>query len=88
MYKDDQAAYLIFQFNTIARLDDVEQFQFESLIANMIFSYGLKSKVRWRKNDLDKREIINHIYFIILALSLHLEHLFEHTSYSEFQNKE
>ena len=39
-----RAPHFVFQFHTIARLDDVEHFQCEDLTANMEYLYTLKQR--------------------------------------------
>ena len=75
-------ACFLFQFHMISRLDNVEHFKCEDLIANMEYPYTPKSKMRWNKNVLGERENLDQIiigpmdsnFCIILALALHLEH--------------
>ena len=65
----------------IAILDGVEHFKCEDLTAYIEFPYTLKSKMRWSKNVLEKRESPDQIIIgsmdsnvcVILALA-HLEH--------------
>ena len=66
----------------IARLDDVEYFKCEDLIANMEFPYTPKSTMRWSINVLEEKESPDQIivgsmdsnFYVILALALHLDH--------------
>ena len=75
------AAYFIFQFHMIARVDDVMHFKFDDLTPNLEFNFALKSKMCWSKNLLDERSTTDQIilgaadkdFCTLLALAIHLE---------------
>ena len=76
------AAYFIFQFHMIECLDDVFCFQRVDLTPNLEFPFTFKSKMRWSKNMLEKRDAHDQIilgamdlaYCSILAIAIHLVH--------------
>ena len=76
------AAYFIFQFHMIARVDDVMHFKQEDLTPNLEFDFTLKSKMSWSKNILSEDRTSDQIvmgagntdFCTILALAVHLEH--------------
>ena len=76
------AAYFLFQFHIMARLDDVGNFKSEDIMVNLEYPYTLKSKMRWSKNVLEERESPDQIIHLsmepnfcaLLGLALHLEH--------------
>ena len=55
------AAYFIFQFHMIARMDDVHHFKKEDITPNIEFPFALKSKMRWSKNVLEERDAPDQI---------------------------
>ena len=55
------AAYFIFQFHMIARLENIYSFQRADLSQNLEFPFALKSKMRWCKNVLEERDAIDQI---------------------------
>jgi len=75
------AAYFIFQFHMIARVDDVMHFSQEDLTPNLEYDFTLKSKMKWSKNILDESRTSDQIvigaadptFCAILALAVHLE---------------
>ena len=75
------AAYFIFQFHMIARVDDVMHFKCNDLTPNLEFDFALKSKMCWSKNLLDERSTTDQIilgaadsdFCTLLALAIHLE---------------
>ena len=75
------AAYFIFQFHMIARVDDVMHFSQEDLTPNLEYDYTFKSKMKWSKNILDESRTSDQIvigaadpkFCAILALAVHLE---------------
>ena len=76
------AAYFLFQFHMMARLDDVENFKCEDIMVNLEHPFTLKSKMRWSKNVLEERKSPDQIiigsmdpnFCVLLGLALHLEH--------------
>ena len=82
MSKYTVAAYFIFQFHMIARLDDVMNFSVQDLTPNPDYPGTLKSKMCWSKNVLDERDSPDQIilgagdptFCPIVALAIHLDH--------------
>lgn len=80
-HKYNLAAYYIFQFHMVARVDDVMHFKCEDLTPHLDFDFALKSKMCWSKNLLDERSTSDQIvlgagdpsYCTLLALAIHLE---------------
>lgn len=80
-FKYSLAAYYIFQFHMVARVDDVMHFKCEDLTPHLDFDFALKSKMCWSKNVLDERATTDQIilgaadpgYCTLLALAIHLE---------------
>ena len=76
------AAYFLFQFHMVARLDDVANFKCEDIMVNMEFPFTLKSKMQWSKNVLEERKSpdqiimgsMDPIYCVLFGLALHFEH--------------
>ena len=76
------AAYFLFQFHIMARLDDVGNFKCDNIMVNLEYPYTLKSKMHWSKNVVEERESSNQIIIgsidpnlcVLLGLVLHLEH--------------
>ena len=72
----------LFQFHTIARLDDVMNFKIWDLMSKIEFLDIIKSKMRWSKNMLEERKSPNQIIFgtmdwiycVLVSLAIHLEH--------------
>ena len=75
------AAFFIFQFHMIARLDDVFRFRREDITRNIEFPFALKSKMRWSKNVLEERDAPDQIilgamdpsFCPLLAIAIHTE---------------
>ena len=75
------AAYFIFQFHMVARVDDVMHFKCDDLTPHLEFEFALKSKMCWSKNLLDERSTTDQIilgagdkdFCTLLALAIHLE---------------
>jgi len=75
------AAYFIFQFHMIARIDDVMNFAQEDLTPNLEYDFTLKSKMSWSKNITSEERANEQIilgaadpkFCTILALAVHLE---------------
>ena len=80
-HKYSLAAYYIFQFHMVARVDDVMHFKCEDLTPHLDFDFALKSKMCWSKNVLDERSTSDQIilgagdpdFCTLLALAIHLE---------------
>ena len=78
-------AYFYFQFHTLACLDDVAMFDHENLTLHSQFDFVLKSKMRWLKNVLEKRNDPDKIiigamdpdFCAILSLAIHFEYSLE-----------
>ena len=76
------AAYFMFQFHIMARLDDVGNFKCEDIIVNLEYPYKVNSKMRWSKNVLNERkspvqiisESMDPHFYVLLGLALQLEH--------------
>jgi len=76
------AAFFIFQYNMIGRVDDVANFKMEDLTPCVEYPFCLQSKMCWSKNVLDERDAPNQIllgaadpnFCVLLALAIHLEH--------------
>jgi hypothetical protein len=81
-HKYTLAAYFIFQYHLMARLDDVKNFKLEDLTPSLEYKYVLKSKMCWRKNVLEERDAPDQIllgamhkkFCALVALAGHLEH--------------
>ena len=75
------AAFFIFQFHMIARLDDVFRFRREDITRNIEFPFALKSKMKWSKNVLEERDApdqiilgaMDHSFCPLLAIAIHTE---------------
>ena len=75
------AAYFIFQFHMVARLDDIMNFKVEDVTPNPDYPGTLKSKMCWSKNVMEEREAPDQIilaaqdpnFCAILALAVHLD---------------
>ena len=75
------AAYFIFQFHMVARVDDVMHFKCNDLTPHLEYDFALKSKMCWSKNLLDERSTTDQIimgagdkdFCTLLALGIHLE---------------
>ena len=81
-HKYSLAAYYIFQFHMVARVDDnVMHFKCEDLTPHLDFDFALKSKMCWSKNVLDERSTSDQIilgagdptFCTLLSLAIHLE---------------
>ena len=76
------AAYYLFQFHMMARLDDVGNFNCEDIMVNLEHPYTLKSKMHWSKNVLKEHKSPDQIiigtmdpnFCVLLGQALHLEH--------------
>ena len=75
------AAYYLFQFHMIARVDDVMHFKCEDLTPHVEYDFAIKSKMCWSKNVLDERSTSDQIvlgagdpsFCTILGLAIHLQ---------------
>ena len=84
------AAYVIFQYSIIARVDDVMHFTHEDILPNLEYDFALKCKMCWNKNVLEERDAPDQIllaamdprFCSILALAVHLEHAFHYGTIS------
>jgi len=82
MQRYTAAAYFIFQFNLIARLDDVMHFRYQDLTPSLEHPFAIKSKMCWSKNVLEERDAPDQMlmgakdptFCVLLALGLHLVH--------------
>ena len=80
-HKYSLAAYYIFQFHMVARVDDVMHFKCDDLTPHLDFDFALKSKMCWSKNVLDERSTSDQIilgagdpsFCTLLSLGIHLE---------------
>ena len=78
------AAFFIFQYNMIGRVDDVARFPMEDLTPCPEFNFCLQSKMCWSKNVNEERDAPNQLlmgcdnpmYCILIAIAIHLEHGF------------
>ena len=76
------ASYFIFQYNLIARVDDVAKFQMADITPNLEYDFILQSKMGWSKNVTEERDAPDQVllgamdlhYCVILGLAIHLEH--------------
>jgi hypothetical protein len=81
-HKYTLAAYFIFQYNLMVRLDDVKNFKLEDLTPSLEYKYVLKSKTCWSKNVLEERDAPDQIllgamykkFCVLVTLAVHLEH--------------
>jgi hypothetical protein len=81
-HKYTLAAYFIFQYNLMARLDNVKNFKLEDLTPSLEYKYVLKSKMCRSKNVLEERDALDQILLgamhkklcVLVALAVHLEH--------------
>lgn len=55
------AAYYIFQFHMMARVDDVAMFQAVDLTPCPEFSFCLQAQMKWSKNVMEERDAPNQI---------------------------
>ena len=84
------AAYSLFQFHMMARLDYLENFKCEDIMLNLEYQSTTKYKIRRSKNLLKELKSPNQIilrsmdpnYCVLLVLVFH----FEHTSLTIHQN--
>ena len=75
------AAYFIFQYNIIGRIDDVAHMYLSNVKINVDYPYTLLVRVVWSKNINDERNAPDQIllgandptYCVLLALAIHLE---------------
>ena len=75
------AAYFLFQFHMMARLDDVGNFKCEDTMVNIKYPYTLTSKMCWSKNVLEEHKILDQIiigsmnpnFCKLLGLALYLK---------------
>ena len=80
-YKYTVTAFFIFQYNLIARLDDIANFSLNDLTPNIEFNFALNSKMCWSKNVMEERDSPEQIIFgardtsycAQLGLAIHLE---------------
>ena len=80
-HKYSLAAYYIFQFHMVARVDDVMNFKCEDLTPHLEFDFALKSKMCWSKNILNEQTTSDQIvlgaadpdFCTLLSLAVHLE---------------
>ena len=80
-HKYSLAAYYIFQFHMVARVDDVMHFKCDDLTPHLEFDFALKSKMCWSKNVLDKQSTSDQIilgagdpsFCTVLSWAIHLE---------------
>ena len=79
--KYSAAAYFIFQFHLIGRVNDIAKFSHDDLTPHTEYNFALKLKTCWSKNVLDERSASDQIVFAardprfctILALGIYLE---------------
>ena len=84
-YRHAIAAYFLFQYNMIARVDDVAHFMMADLTPSLDFDFALQSKMCWSKNVQEERDSPDQIllgandpkFCVLLALAIHLEHGFK-----------
>mmetsp|Transcript_14743 Transcript_14743/g.17443 ORF Transcript_14743/g.17443 Transcript_14743/m.17443 type:complete len:191 (-) Transcript_14743:467-1039(-) len=84
-YRFTVAAFFIFQYNVIARLDDIANFSIPDLTPNTEFNFALNSKMCWSKNVLEERDSPEQIIFgardpnycAQLGLAIHLDTVIE-----------
>ena len=62
-YKYTVTAFFIFQYNLIARLDDIANFSLNDLTPNIEFNFALNSKMCWSKNVMKERDSPEQIIF-------------------------
>jgi hypothetical protein len=75
------AAFYIFQFHLIGRLDDVAKFKLRDLTPCIDYPFCLQSKMCWSKNVLEERDAPNQIiigamdpfFCTLLSLGIYLE---------------
>jgi hypothetical protein len=67
------AAFYIFQFHLIGRLDNVAKFKLRDLTPCIDYPFCLQSKMCWSKNVLEERDAPNQI--IIGAMDLFFLHI-------------
>jgi hypothetical protein len=87
-HKYTLAAYFIFQYNLMARLDDVKNFKLEDLTPSLEYKYLLKSKMCWSKNVLEERDLLDQIllgamhnfFYVLVGLTVHLGHTLKNST--------
>ena len=75
------AAFFIFQYHLIARLDDIANFSLNDLTSNIEFNFALNSKMCWSKNVMEECNSPEQIIFgardpnycAQLGLAIHLD---------------
>ena len=79
------AAYFIYQYNMIGRVDDVADFKAKEITPNLEYKFLIQSRMKRSKNVHEEREAPDQVVFgagdarycAQLSLAIHLEHAFE-----------
>jgi uncharacterized protein YfaT (DUF1175 family) len=88
--KYSYVAYFVYQFNMIARTDDVSKLYMDNLKPHKDYDYALSTLLVWFKNVTEERDAPTKILFgsgrsmfcVLIALGVHLETWFQNVGYS------